>query len=237
MRRIDNTYPWKIGTVQPYVQSRRVMLPCEVDVNIIVDKKQIDKIVTKHNTWFVSPHPDEAKPYIIRIKNHFSERIVVEVKVDGVCVMTGKEDSDSGYIIKANDHIDIKGWRTSMDDVAQFVFTNDEESYASLTQRRNDIGTIVVTAYAEQRSSGWHNYITREATLCSMSCKSGTGYGNKISDSVVSVGFDRDLSNKIILVYKYNHREALIDNGVIPAPPSFVPPPPENVIKLNRVGW
>lgn len=216
----------------------------DIDVNIIVNGQEIDKIYAKNNVWFVSPHPSESQPYVIRIRNKSSRRIVVEVTVDGISVMNGQTGAGGGgYIINAHSYQDIKGWRRGMDAVSQFVFTSDNSSYAGLTRRTKDIGTITVTAYAEYQKPkkiyrpmalnsvkrGFdEGTTTADWSCCTTSCKTGTGYGQEINDSVVSVEFEKDLSSKIIFVYKYDHQEALTQSGVIP----FCPPPEETLTEL-----
>lgn len=216
----------------------------DVDVNVIVDGEELDKIYGKSNVWFVTPHPSESRPYLIRIRNKSSRKITVEVTVDGLSVMNGEAgNSGGGYIINANDSLDIKGWRRGMDAVAQFVFTNDNNSYAGLTRRPRDIGTITVTAFAEREKPkvtyrpmalnsvkrGFdEGTTTMDWNCCTTSCKVGTGYGQEVQDSVVSVEFEKDLMSKIVLVYKYDHQDSLSKSGVIP----FCPPPEETVTSI-----
>lgn len=214
----------------------------DVDVNIIVDGEELDKIYGKSNVWFVSPHPSESRPYLIRIKNKSSRRITVEVTVDGISVMNGQTGtSGGGYIVNGNSSLDIKGWRRGMDAVAQFVFTNDNTSYAGLTRRPRDIGTITVTAFAEYEKpkvtfrpavlnsvKRGYGTTTMDWSCCATSCKTGTGYGAEVQDSVVSVDFEKDLMSKIVLVYKYDHQASLAQSGVIP----FCPPPEETVTSI-----
>jgi len=50
----------------------------------------------------------------------------------------------------------IRGWRTSLDDVRQFVFVDEQRSYATRTGQANgDMGWIRVAAFEEQRPQAW----------------------------------------------------------------------------------
>jgi hypothetical protein len=56
----------------------------------------------------------------------------------------------SGYVIDGWQSYSINGWRKSMEDVAQFVFTALPNSYAARTGRPGHVGVIGVAVYREK---------------------------------------------------------------------------------------
>lgn len=90
--------------------------------------------------------------YAIELKSRHGERVLTVLSVDGVNVLTGQTAAplQSGYVIDGGQSYAINGWRKSMDDVAQFVFTALPDSYAARTGRPGNIGVIGVAAYRER---------------------------------------------------------------------------------------
>jgi hypothetical protein len=77
---------------------------------------------------------------------------VTVLSVDGVNVLTGQTAAtlQSGYVIDGGQSYAINGWRKSMEDVAQFVFTALPDSYAARTGRPGNVGVIGVAVYRER---------------------------------------------------------------------------------------
>ncbi|MGO4782125.1 hypothetical protein AB4084_42215, partial [Lysobacter sp. 2RAB21] len=59
--------------------------------------------------------------------------------------------SQAGYVLEAWQSTEINGWRKSMDDVAQFVFTDLPDSYAARTGRPDNVGVIGVAVFQERQ--------------------------------------------------------------------------------------
>jgi hypothetical protein len=68
----------------------------------------------------------------VRLTNTVGERVLVVLSVDGVNAVTGEtaNPSQAGYVLDPWQSTEIAGWRKSLDDVAQFVFTDLPDSYA-----------------------------------------------------------------------------------------------------------
>lgn len=95
---------------------------------------------------------NNGSPYTIRLRNLTRDRILVVVSVDGVNVVSGETASASqgGYVIDGHGVTTIDGWRKSMSEVAQFVFSSPGESYAAQTGRARNVGVIGVAAFKEE---------------------------------------------------------------------------------------
>ena len=91
--------------------------------------------------------------YTIDLRNRDGERLLTVVSVDGVNVLTGQTAAplQSGYVLDPGRRYAIHGWRKSLDDVAQFVFTALPDSYAARTDRPDHVGVIGVAVFREQR--------------------------------------------------------------------------------------
>ena len=90
--------------------------------------------------------------YAVELKGRRGERVLTVLSVDGINVLTGQTAAtlQSGYVINGGQSYAISGWRKSMDDVAQFVFTALPESYAARTGRPGNVGVIGVAVYRER---------------------------------------------------------------------------------------
>ncbi len=101
-----------------------------------------------------------GRHYALRVTNRSSERVGVLISVDGLNVVSGERSSlgrDEGmYVLDPWESATIRGWRTSLEQVRQFVFVDEERSYATRTGQANgDMGWIRVLAFLEQRPVVW----------------------------------------------------------------------------------
>jgi len=91
--------------------------------------------------------------YAVRLTNTSSERVLVVLSVDGVNAVSGQtaDPSQAGYVLAPWQSTEINGWRKSLDDVAQFVFTDLPDSYAARTGRPDNVGVIGIAVFREAR--------------------------------------------------------------------------------------
>jgi len=91
--------------------------------------------------------------YGVRVTNNTGERVLVVLSVDGINAVTGQTASPSqaGYVLEPWESAEIAGWRKSLDDIAQFVFTDLGDSYAARTGRPRNVGVIGVAVFRESR--------------------------------------------------------------------------------------
>jgi hypothetical protein len=101
-----------------------------------------------------------GRNYSIVLSNKTSRRIGVLVAVDGLNVVNGSKSrlalGEPMYVMDPYERAEIRGWRTSLDNVRRFVFVDEQRSYAERTGQANgDMGWIRVLSFQEQRS--WWN--------------------------------------------------------------------------------
>jgi len=91
--------------------------------------------------------------YAVRLTNTSGERVLVVLSVDGVNAVTGEDahPSQNGYVLAPWQSAEIAGWRKSLDDIAQFVFTDLPDSYAARTGRPDNVGVIGIAVFREAR--------------------------------------------------------------------------------------
>lgn len=92
--------------------------------------------------------------YGVRLTNTSGERVLVVLSIDGVNAVTGQtaHPAQTGYVLAPWQSAEINGWRKSHADVAAFVFTAVDDSYAARTGRPGNVGTIGVAVFRER---GW----------------------------------------------------------------------------------
>jgi hypothetical protein len=90
--------------------------------------------------------------YALRLSNHTSQRVMVVLSVDGVNAVTGQTAGadQAGYVLDPWQTTEIAGWRKSYSDIAQFVFTAIDDSYASRTGRPDNVGVIGMAVFRER---------------------------------------------------------------------------------------
>ena len=96
-----------------------------------------------------------GEEYALRIRNRTARRVGVLISVDGLNAVNGGRSAlaacEPMYVLDPRETAVIRGWRTSLEHVRQFVFVDEARSYASRTGQENgDLGWIRVLAFEEQ---------------------------------------------------------------------------------------
>jgi hypothetical protein len=89
--------------------------------------------------------------YAVTLRNNTPERVLAVLSVDGVNAVSARTASpqQSGYVLEPWQQTEIRGWRKSLNDVAEFVFTSVPDSYAARTGRPENVGVIGVAVFRE----------------------------------------------------------------------------------------
>ena len=98
----------------------------------------------------------EGRNYSIVVHNNTGERVGVLLAVDGLNAVNGEQSSlrrgEPMYVLDPYETANIRGWRTSLDEVRRFVFVDEDRSYAERTGQANgDLGWIRVLSFREAR--------------------------------------------------------------------------------------
>ena len=178
-------------------------------------------------------------PYRIRLRNCTGGRVAAVVAVDGRNIISGARSElargEPMYVLGPYETQEYSGWRTSMDDVHEFFFTDWRDSYAEAFGDRSARGVIALAVYREQervaRIPEPRPYSKDEAANAaspapqaaergarraeSLAAAPGTGFGDRRYEPTVRVEFaaEREPSAKVFL--KYEWAETLCRKGVI----------------------
>jgi hypothetical protein len=130
---------------------------CAAHVHELVDLDVIDRdtgasldVHHRNGRAYVAGEPGHR--YAVVLRNNTSERVMAVLSVDGVNAVTGQSanPTQGGYVLGPYERAEVNGWRKSLDEVAQFVFSAPEASYATRTGRPQNVGVIGVAVFRER---------------------------------------------------------------------------------------
>ena len=184
--------------------------------------------------------------YAVRLTNTSGRRVLVVLSVDGVNAVTGQTASASqgGYVLDPWETTEINGWRKSLDDVAQFVFTDLGDSYAARTGRPRNVGVIGIAVFEEAQSRYYpalppmprreREYAGDAAAAKSTNAPAaesrsadatpsrqsiGTGHGGREWSPVGTTDFERaSRSPAQVAQVRYDEERRLVALGILPRP-------------------
>ena len=104
-----------------------------------------------HGRWHLAGEPGHR--YALVLRNLTGERLLAVLSVDGVNVVSGQTaaPNQSGYVLEPWQQIEVRGWRKSLAQVAEFHFTALPDSYAARTGRPENVGVIGLAVFRERR--------------------------------------------------------------------------------------
>ena len=131
-----------------------------VDVRVLVSGRAAPLFPAADGSDRLYLQAFKGRAYSLVVHNRSGERVGVLIAVDGLNVVNGERTSlaagEPMYILGPWETATIRGWRTSLDNVRQFVFVDEERSYASRTDQANgDMGWIRVLSFRENRPLAW----------------------------------------------------------------------------------
>ena len=198
--------------------------------------------------------------YAVRLTNRSGARVKVVLSVDGVNAVSGETAASrqTGYVLAPWQSTEIAGWRKSLDDVAQFVFTDLGDSYAARTGRPEHVGVIGIAVFREAppprvlplpappvasaEAAGPQARRAMSAQADSAPQSLGTGHGQREWSPVGQTEFRAaSRSPAQLSQLRYDDARALVARGILPRnghpyaqtgprvfPRDFVPDPPRD---------
>ncbi len=108
----------------------------------------------------------------MQVTNRTGQRLGVLMAVDGLNVVSGERElaptpagSRPGrmYVLAPWEDVTVRGWRSSLEEVRQFRFVDEQASYAARTDQANGkMGWIEVTVYRERQAPVWRPWLRDE---------------------------------------------------------------------------
>lgn len=97
--------------------------------------------------YYVAGEPGHR--YRIALRSRSGEDLLAVLSVDGVNAVSGQTagPSQAGYVLDPRAGTEVLGWRKSLSQVADFVFTDIGQSYAAKTGRPDNVGVIGVAVF------------------------------------------------------------------------------------------
>lgn len=189
--------------------------------------------------------------YSIIIHNLLNRRVGVVVAVDGRNIISGKKswlrNDERMYILEPYGQGEFKGWRTSLDSINRFYFTEIADSYAAAFHDESAMGVIAVAVYPEvqrrEEPADLSQALPKSGQRAAPSAKpegesAGTGFGREEYSPARVVAFEPEGTAAEKIYIKYEWRSTLCWRGIVPCgsvkPPrnrmwddgDFAPPPP-----------
>ncbi len=189
--------------------------------------------------------------YSIIVRNLLNRRVGVVVAVDGRNIISGKQswlrNDERMYILEPHGVGEFKGWRTSLDSVNRFYFTDVADSNAAAFHDESAMGVIAVAVYPEaprrEEPADLSQVLPKSERRAAPSAKAegesaGTGFGREEHSPVWVVAFDPEGTAAEKVYIKYEWRSTLCRQGIVACgkirPPrnrmweddDFAPPPP-----------
>jgi hypothetical protein len=183
-------------------------------------------------TWVVKQYMEAQRGdnYSIVVRNRLPERVGVVIAVDGRNIISGGMSflgsNEQMYILEPYGSATLEGWRTDLQSVNRFYFTNVPDSYAVRTfGDTSAMGVISVAVFREKKRQvfryGRGMNQERAAAAPRGSAKSsldeaaGTGFGDKRYSPVVEVAFEPESIPIQKVLVKYEWREVLCRKGIL----------------------
>ena len=189
--------------------------------------------------------------YSIIVRNLLNRRVGIVVAVDGRNIISGKKswlrNDERMYILEPYGQGEFNGWRTSLDSINRFYFTDVADSYAAAFQDESAMGVIAVAVYPEvqrrQEPADLSQALPKSEQRAAPSARAegqsaGTGFGRQEHSPVRLVAFEPEgtAAEKIYIKYEWHAtlcRQEIIRCGGVKPPRNrmwdiegFAPPPP-----------
>ena len=189
--------------------------------------------------------------YSIVARNLLGRRVGLVIAVDGRNIISGQRswlrNDERMYILEPYGYGEFKGWRTSLESINRFYFTDPGDSYAAAFHDESAMGVIAVAVYPEvrrrQEPMDLSQAPQKSDRQAAPSAKAegetaGTGFGRVEHSPARVVAFEPEGTAADTIYIKYEWHSTLCSRGIISCdrvkPPrnrmwdgdDFAPPPP-----------
>ena len=126
-----------------------------VDVQVQVEGRTVPLYFPRDGSQRRYIQAFKGRHYALVVTNNTARRVGVLIAVDGLNVVNGQRSrlasDEAMYVLDPRERTVIRGWRSSLQNVREFVFVDEERSYAQRTGQANgDLGWVRVLAFNER---------------------------------------------------------------------------------------
>lgn len=185
-----------------------------------------------------------GRTYTVRLANRTGERLGVALVVDGLNAISGQREPEGArpgrmYVLGPWEDAEIRGWRTSLEEVRQFTFVDEKASYAARTGNMSGrVGWVEARVFRERRrvaaiapaptsppvrdraesakSEDRDAAAAPQAAGRAAESFPGTGWGDAAYDPTRLVEFDPRPQVSETVVLRYEYARTLRALGVMP---------------------
>jgi hypothetical protein len=166
--------------------------------------------------------------YSIFVRNLLNRRVGVVVAVDGRNIISGKKswlrNDERMYVLEPYGQGEFNGWRTSLDSINRFYFTDVADSYAAAFHDESAMGVIAVAVYQEVQRRHTPADLSRDLLKSEQRAapsaraegeSTGTGFGREEHSLARLVAFEPEGTPVENVYIKYEWRSTLCRQGII----------------------
>jgi hypothetical protein len=197
-----------------------------IKVEIIGDERGVlDLYQPSGNRDYQCLEARHGERYKIRVSNNSSQMVGLVISVDGRNIISGQKsynsNNESMYVIKPFQMSSFKGWRSSMQQVQRFYFTDKNDSYAGRLGDYSQTGWIKIAVFkARCVSPPLIVYKSDEMAKCMRSREAGTGYGEGETSYATHIDFEPENWSSRLIKIKYEWPRRNIHDSVFADPPN-----------------
>ncbi|MGM0600684.1 MAG: hypothetical protein ACQETH_12815 [Candidatus Rifleibacteriota bacterium] len=166
---------------------------------------------------------ERGERFSIQVRNNSSMQVGLVISIDGRNIISGKRsysrNSESMYVVNPWQTSSFDGWRSSMDQVQRFYFTNKEDSYAGRLGDYSSIGWIKVAVFRPRHVNPPPLIYKEQDPGKTRSSRPGTGYGEGQNSQAQRVSFDPENFASQLIKIKYEWPNNKIHDSGFAAPP------------------
>ncbi len=145
-----------------------------VDVRLYVDGQPAPLYAARDGSGRHYLEARKGARYEVQVTNRTGQRLGVLMAVDGLNVVSGERElvpSPAGsrpgrmYVLAPWEDVTVRGWRSSLEEVRQFRFVDEQASYAARTDQANGkMGWIEVSVFRERPAPApvWRPWLNDE---------------------------------------------------------------------------
>ena len=118
-------------------------------------RRPADEYFHQNSMWIEGR---ENSVYTLKFTNRSSTRVLVILSVDGLDVIKGQPagPNSEGYVVNANDTLEVKGWKLNNNSAAEFVFSKAGKSYVAASGNdTSNTGVIGAMVFRERQQITW----------------------------------------------------------------------------------